>query len=313
MTFSGFVAGKLESDPATAEDVAQIRRAAGRAAELTHQLLVLGRRDVVRPQTLDLNRVVLDAEPLVRSLMGEQIELKLDLEPDLHRVQADLAQVEQVLLNLVLNSRAAMPGRGTLRISTTNAKAAGERAGLPSGDYARLVVADDGVGMNAEVVEQAFEPFFTTRPKGEGTGLGLATAYSIVQQAGGEVELESVPGAGTVARVCLPATSDELPSTGSEPPSAAPGKGETVLVVEDEEAVREAVSRILSQRGYMVLEANGGEEALTTFEERGEEVELLVTDVVMPRISGVELAGPTPRDSSGSQSALHVGLRRPAG
>ena len=223
---------------------------------------------------------------LARTL-GEDMALYTDVERPLRPVEADPTQIEQVLVNLAVNARDAMPSGGELRIGLANVA-----NGPGDGEAVRLTVRDSGTGMSAEVVDRAFEPFFSTKPKGEGTGLGLATVYGIVTQAHGTISIDSVPGGGTTIEVLLPATEASL---SDEPaPESANGagrsNGETILVVEDEEAVRRLTCRILAREGYTVLEAPNGQLAVDTWDEHPGEIDLLLTDVVMPGMSGKELA-----------------------
>lgn len=276
------------------QDVSEITRAAERAAALTHQLLIFGRREVVNPEVLELNAVVGDLERLLRRTIGEHIELTTRLGHDLWPVKADPSGIEQVLMNLVVNARDAMAGGGTLVVETANVDVSEDFSGasteLAAGSYVRLSVSDTGGGMSPEVAARAFEPFFTTKPKGEGSGLGLATVYGIVTQAGGHVHLYSEPGAGTSVRVYWPATEDEgRPRRRNPLVRDTRGGGETVLVVEDEDQVREIVQRVLSKNGYRVLAAGDGIEALALADAHEGEIHLLLTDVVLPRISGKEL------------------------
>ncbi len=276
-------------------DIAQVQRAGERATELTHQLLAFGRREVVRPQVLSLNTVVTEIETLLRRTLGEHIQLHTTLDGDLWPVLADPGQLEQVLVNLAVNARDAMPDGGTLSIHTTNHTIddAARYPILRPGPHVKLRVADTGTGIPPEIAERVFEPFFTTKPKGEGTGLGLATVYGIIVQAGGHAEITSAPGAGAAFTIFLPAT-DQQPTTTQQPgPTTATARtsgGETVLVVEDEEALREVTRRILTRNGYHVLTAANGPEALKIAEHSGEEIHLLLTDVIMPHMLGKELA-----------------------
>ncbi|GAA3277459.1 PAS domain S-box protein [Dactylosporangium vinaceum] len=278
-------------------DIAQVQRAGERATELTRQLLAFGRREVVRPQILNLNAVVAEVEALLRRTLGEHVRLHTVLDSDLWPVLADSGQLEQVLVNLAVNARDAMPDGGTLSIHTTNHviddAGAARYPSLRAGPHVRLCVADTGTGIPPEIADRVFEPFFTTKPKGEGTGLGLATVYGIVVQAGGHAEITSTLGAGTAFTIFLPAT-DRQPTTRQPGPTRAaairPGGGETVLVVEDEEALREVTCRILVRNGYHVLAAANGPEALKIAESADEEIHLLLTDVIMPHMLGKDLA-----------------------
>jgi PAS domain S-box-containing protein len=279
---------------AVREDVAQIQRAAERAANLTHQLLAFGRREVVQPRVLSLNEVVGDVERLLQRTLGEHVELVTTLAPDLWLVMADPGQLEQVLVNLAVNARDAMPGGGTLILETENVIAdedyLGRRPSLAVGRYARLRVSDTGSGMDKDVVEHAFEPFFTTKPKGDGTGLGLATVYGIIKQAGGDIEIYSEAGLGTTFSVLLPATSDSPSVAEEEAPIERPRGGETVLIVEDEEAMREVTRRILVRAGYQVIVATGGIDAIEVAQTHDGPLDLLVSDVIMPQMLGKEMA-----------------------
>jgi PAS domain S-box-containing protein len=274
-------------------DLEQIRRAAERATELTHQLLAFGRREVVRPRVLNLNEVVSDVHDMLRRTIGEHIELLTALDPGLWYVLADPGKVEQILVNLAVNARDAMPGGGRLTIDTgtvmVDADAAAQRPGLKDGPHVLLRVSDTGCGMPPEIIRQAFEPFFTTKAKGEGTGLGLATVYGIVTQADGHVQISSTPGAGTTFTVLLPAT-DEQPegAAGAAQPPARSG-GEAVLVVEDADSMREVARRILDRNGYRVATADGGDAALA-LAASDMAIDLLITDVIMPRMLGREVA-----------------------
>ncbi|MCU1451573.1 MAG: putative multi-sensor signal transduction histidine kinase [Acidimicrobiales bacterium] len=277
-----------------AADLEQIRRAAERATGLTRQLLAFGRREVVRPQVLNLNAVVRDVELLLRRTIGEEVELATSLDNNLWPVLADPGQMEQVLVNLAVNARDAMPTGGTVSIETKNVDIddtyAAQKPGLTSGPHVRLRVSDTGTGMESEVLGRAFEPFFTTKPKGEGSGLGLPTVYGIVTQAGGHALIHSQRDVGTTFTALLPAT-EELASPGEEPaPTHRPRGGETVLVVEDEDAMREVTRRILARNGYDVLTAAGGTEAMALANAREDDIDLLLTDVVMPNMLGKEVA-----------------------
>jgi PAS domain S-box-containing protein len=278
------------------QDVEQIEKAAQRASRLVHQLLAFARREVTRPQVLDLNEVVADMDQFLRRSLGEHIVLVTATEVGLWPVLADPGQLEQILVNLAVNARDAMPEGGTLTIETHNidvddAYAAG-RTGLVPGRYVRLRVSDTGSGMEPSVVQHAFEPFYTTKPRGEGTGLGLATVYGIVTQAGGHAQLYSELGHGTTFTALLPAT-DQVEGDDAVVPgeaSVASPAGKTVLVVEDEDPIREAMMRILSRQGYRVLSAAGGAEAIEVARGLDGAIDLLVTDVIMPGMLGREVA-----------------------
>jgi PAS domain S-box-containing protein len=279
---------------AVREDVAQVQRAAERATQLTHQLLAFGRREIVQPEVLDLNAVVRDVEQLLRRSIGAHVQLVISLAPELWEVFADPGQIEQVLLNLAVNARDAMPGGGKLTIDTANVTVdeghATLRPALTPGRHVRIRVSDNGQGMRQDVLERAFEPFFTTKPKGEGSGLGLATVYGIISQAGGYAQIYSEPGLGTTFTALLPATEDVRPQV-DKPAERAHGRSsETVLVVEDEDAMREVTRRILSRNGHTVLVAASGEEAISIAAGHQGDIDLLLTDVIMPHMLGMEVA-----------------------
>jgi signal transduction histidine kinase/ActR/RegA family two-component response regulator len=277
--YCGMVADSLPPDDPGQADVEGIRKAAERGASLTRQLLIFSRLEPSRLETVDLNTVVSETRNLLRRTLGEDVSVVTRLADDLNAVRADRSKMEQVLLNLVMNARAAMPHGGVLSIETVNADAA-----------VVLSVTDEGHGMEPEVVQRAFEPFFTTRPKGRGTGLGLATAYGAVADAGGSIHIESAPGAGTTVRIRLPATaeSDQAEAdAGDEPPT---GADESVLLVEDEDAVRQMMLRQLDRSGYRVREAASPLTALQVFTADPQGFDILLTDVVMPGMSGTELA-----------------------
>jgi PAS domain S-box-containing protein len=273
-------------------DLGQIGRAAERATRLTKQLLAFGRREITQAEVLNLNGVIGDVEQMLRRVLGEHIHLITGLDPNLWPVFADPSQVEQILVNLAVNARDAMPTGGTLSIDTTNtelehADIAGST--IQPGRYARLRVSDTGTGMPPDVAERAFEPFYTTKPQGAGTGLGLATVYGIATAAGGDVRLYSESGIGTTVTIVLPATetADSTPEanvTGRrvppEPAAAGAPDRETILLVEDEDALRDATSRILTRAGYRVLPAAGGAEAVRTAATHPEPIGLLLTDVI---------------------------------
>jgi signal transduction histidine kinase/ActR/RegA family two-component response regulator len=278
----------------TLGDVEQVRDAAQRAIRLTRQLLIFARSDVVHPEVLSLNDIIAGLEQLLRRTLGEHIDLNITPAGGLWPVMADVGQLEQVLVNLAVNARDAMPGGGKLTIDTANITVdeayADSRPGLKPGRYARLRVSDTGAGMPPEVLAHVFEPFFTTKPKGKGTGLGLATFYGIITGAGGHAQIYSEPGIGTAITGLLPATGEEA-SPAARPQAAAPrGRGETILLVEDEGSLQELASRILTRNGYRVRAARTALEAPAIAADTGQPVDLLLTDVVMPEILGNEVA-----------------------
>ena len=304
LNYAEFAAGELaaatESDWAgrcesARDDLAQISRAGVRAAGLIRQLLAFARREVLQPEVLDLDTVITAVEDMLRRTLGEHVELVTSLAGDLHPVLADPGRLEQVLVNLAVNARDAMPGGGTLTIETGNitvdADSIAGGSESPPGPQVRLRVSDTGNGMSPEVIEHAFEPFFTTKPEGGGTGLGLATVYGILRQADGQIRIYSEAGGGTTFTINLPATT-QAPAPAPEPPATyeRTPRGETVLVVEDEAALREVTRRILARNGYQVITAASGPEALDIVRDHEGEIHLLVTDVIMPHMLGKEVA-----------------------
>jgi CheY-like chemotaxis protein len=278
--------------------VAEIRRAALRAADLTRQLLAYGRRQVLAPKVLDLNAVVANLEPMLRRLLGEDLELVADLDDNLGAVRADPSQLEQVILNLVVNARDAMPRGGRLTVATAGIEldpaALREHPGAAPGAYVALDVRDTGTGISPEVRAHLFEPFFTTKAIGKGTGLGLATVYGIVKQSGGFISVTTELGHGTTFRVHLPQVAGQPPavSPAADDRVKAPDASgtETILIAEDEEAVRRLSRRALERQGYTVLAAPNALEALHAAESHAGAIHLLVTDVVMPGMNGPDLA-----------------------
>jgi two-component system, cell cycle sensor histidine kinase and response regulator CckA len=276
-------------------DLQEIDRAASRAGELTHQLLAFSRRQVLLPKVVDLNAVVTEMDKMLRRLIGEDIELITILDPDLDRVRVDPGQIQQVIMNLAVNARDAMPTGGTLVIETENGRLTevdAERYDyVEPGAYVVLTVRDTGHGMSKELQARIFEPFFTTKEVGQGTGLGLSTVYGIVKQSGGYIWVQSEEGRGTLFQVYLPRTDTVRPISEPEVQDTTlpAGKG-TVLLIEDEEAVRRLAQRVLEQRGYHVLAAASGEEALRRVREHHGPIQLLVSDVVMPKMSGPAVA-----------------------
>jgi PAS domain S-box-containing protein len=278
-------------------DIGQVRAAAQQAIRVTRQLLTFARHEATTPEIIDLNEAVQDAGQLLRRALGEHIELTIAPEPALWRVTADRGQLEQVLVNLAVNARDAMPGGGQLTIDTGNAGVddafASQRPGLRPGRYARLRVSDTGTGMDQATVDRVFEPFFSTKPKGRGTGLGLATVYGIVTGARGTIDIYSEVGIGTTVSVLLPATEERAgPDPASRPVVGddVRGHGETILLVEDEASMRELTRRILADHGYRVCVADNGADAVRRAEDPAQPVDLLLTDVVMPEMLGNEVA-----------------------
>ena len=287
--------GLGEADPVRT-DVAEIQKAARRAVDLTRQLLAFSRKQVLKPEVLDVNAVVAGIETMLRSLLGEQIELVLEPARDLRRVRVDPGQLERVILNLAMNARDAMPEGGRLTIATADvdvSEAEAQRAGGVAGPCVRLTVADEGQGMAPEIVAHIFEPFFTTKAQGKGTGLGLATVYGIVSQSRGFIQVRSVLRRGTTFEIYLPAAPALLAAPVPPPATvvrARSGRGETVLLAEDERQVRDVVERQLAAEGYQVLVAADGREALEVAEAHRGGIDVLLSDVVMPHLSGPDLA-----------------------
>ena len=287
MGYADVLLASLPDENPQRGEVREILRAAGRAAELTRQLLAFSRRQVLRPRVVDLNVLVMEMQGMLQRLIGENIRLETRCSREVLRVRADPAQLEQVVMNLAVNARDAMPNGGTLEIATETEPAAG---GAPVSRFHLLRVTDTGTGMSPEVVSRLFEPFFTTKEPGRGTGLGLSTAYGIVKQSGGHINCVSAPDKGTTFLIRLPAT-EEAPGAGkggSETP-AAPGR-EKILVVEDETQVRELIQRILSGAGYSVVTAGTGDEGMDMLRSQ-EGLQMVVTDLVLPgSASGVDIA-----------------------
>jgi len=269
-----------------------IRRAAERAASLTHQLLAFSRKQVLQPKVVNLNEIVADVQKMLSRVIGEDIELVSRLHPSLARVKADPVQMEQVLMNLAVNARDAMPHGGVLLMETTNV--AGEDAAAhhdsSAGPGVILTVRDTGQGIDAETLKHIFEPFFTTKERGKGTGMGLATVYGIVTQSGGNISVSSDPGKGTTFQVYLPAESGALESAVESPVEEFAGGAETVLVVEDEIDLREITRVFLESLGYRVLEATSVDHALDLAKTLTDPIHLMLTDVIMPGLSGRQLA-----------------------
>jgi PAS domain S-box-containing protein len=277
-------------------DVEQVRAAAQQAIRVTRQLLTFSRSDAAKPEVLDLEEVVESAGQLLGRSLGEQINLVIAAAPDLWRVVADRGQLEQVLVNVALNARdAMMPGGGCLTIEMANTEVdaayATQRPGLEPGRYSRLAVSDTGAGMDAKTIERVFEPFFSTKERGRGTGLGLATVYGIVTGLGGTIDIYSEKGLGTTVNVLLPVTEQAAVAAAEpeRPPQDLRGHGEAILLVEDEESLRTMATRILSRNGYQVRSAGSGAEAVRQAADPAIPVDLLVTDMVMPGMLGVEV------------------------
>jgi PAS domain S-box-containing protein len=295
--YAADVAAALPADHPVRSDVEKISHAAERAAALTRQLLMFSRLDPSLPETLDVNAIVTDIERLLHRTIGEDIEFQTRLQPGLRPVTIDRSKIEQVIVNLVMNARAAMPHGGHLHIETADVvlanvvMAGAVIADVPLGPtrQVRLTVTDTGCGMSPEVAQRAFEPFFTTKGPGQGTGLGLATAYGAIKEAGGDISLRSEPGRGTTVEVLLPAADSAVTKPEVAQSKPRPGVGEAILVVEDETAVREIVVRVLTRSGYQALPAATAKEALKMCANPGVRIDALLTDVIMPEMSGPQL------------------------
>ena len=286
---------RLPGDAPARKGLEEIRTAGDRAAGLTRQLLAYSRRQVLKPQVIDLNSSVTSMVPMLRSLIGETIELNPALQADLGRVEADPSQIEQIIMNLVVNARDSMPRGGRVDVETSNADldATFARRHVPTrpGRYVMLAVSDTGSGMDKATRAHIFEPFFTTKQLGKGTGLGLATVYGIVKQSDGYIWVYSEPGMGSTFRIYLPRVKADIASESAREAPAPPARGsETVLVVEDDRTVRSLAVEMLRLNGYAVLQAQDGREALDLVRRHGQPIHLLLTDVVMPEMSGRELA-----------------------
>jgi len=284
----------LPADHPLRDGIEEVAKAAERAAALTRQLLTFSRKQVLQPRVLDLNAIVADMEKMLRRLIGEDIELLTRLQPDLGATKADPSQIEQVLMNLVMNARDAMPAGGRLIIETANV-APDEihdwrrKKGAPE-PYVLLAVSDNGTGMDAETRSHIYEPFFTTKECSKGTGLGLSTVYGIVKQSGGHIWVYSEPGRGSVFRIYLPRAAGAAEELKPPEPNAPQNGQETILLVEDEDSVRDFVRRILEGKGYRVRATGLPAEALQLAELHRGAIDLLIADVIMPEINGGELA-----------------------
>jgi PAS domain S-box-containing protein len=286
---------ELEEDMPLKENIEGIKEAADRAADLTRQLLAFSRRQVMEMKVLDLNPILKNMDKMLRRLLGEDIELLIHLAEDLGRVKVDVGQMEQVVMNLAVNARDAMPSGGRLTIETANAELddtyTRSHDGVIPGQYVLVSVSDTGMGMTPEVQERIFEPFFTTKEKGKGTGLGLSTVYGIVKQSGGNIWVYSEPGKGTTFKIYLPLMDGPKEETKEKKliKENLPLGNETILVVEDEGEVRKLAVKILKGQGYRVLEASRGDEALQIQEKNNGPIDLILVDVVMPGMSGSDL------------------------
>jgi PAS domain S-box-containing protein len=296
LSYSDLIANAVQDQERVVGDAVELQRGAERAVSLTRQLLAFSRQQILKPTDLDANTVVTSMTAMLRSVIGEDIVLKLIPADVPAIVRADAGQLEQVILNLALNARDAMPGGGALTLAVWRANLdddVARRWGVPVGlgPYVVIEVSDTGEGMDAETQRRVFEPFFTTKDKGRGTGLGLATVYGIVKQSGGYIWVDSSPGAGSTFEIWLPRIQNRVEPGRPSPRACTIARGtETVLVVEDEYAVRTLARRVLEEAGYTVFDAAGADQALTTLRTCNKPIDLLCTDVVMPGVNGRELA-----------------------
>ncbi len=294
MGFADLIIAKFNPDPTQKIYLEEIKKAAQRAALLTKQLLAFSRRQYLNPEVLDLNEVISEIKEMLNRLLGEDIQLIFDFEKGLWPCKADKTQIQQVILNLAVNARDAMPEGGKLKIKTENMYIGEEYTELypdaKEGEYILITVEDTGVGIDKEIIDYIFEPFFTTKPEGEGTGLGLSVVYGIIKQHGGWINVYSEKGEGTSFKIYLPATpvGKRISELKSEKPAEINGKGRKVLVVEDEEGVRKFLSMVLNKHHFVPIEAENIEEAIRIFE--NENVDVLICDLILPDGSGIEIA-----------------------
>jgi two-component system, cell cycle sensor histidine kinase and response regulator CckA len=293
--YSELVLRRLDAESPVRQEIEQIKKAGERATTLTRQLLAFSRKQMLQPRVLDLNAVLSDVEHLLRRLIGENIQLTMVLGPDLKRVKADPGQMEQIIMNLAVNARDAMPQGGMLTVGTANVVLdddyANQHVDVKPGQYVMLAVSDTGIGMDDHTRSHIFEPFFTTKVKGKGTGMGLSTVYGIVKQSGGYVWVYSEPNQGSTFKIYLPRIDDPIETQDAANLAEELSAGvETVLLVEDEEAVRSLVCKVLRASGYTVLESLNPADALRIAREHPDPIHLLLTDVVMPQMSGREVA-----------------------
>ena len=294
INYSRFASGGIAADSAAQADIEEIRRAAERGVALVRQLMILARREPRQQSVFNLNELISGLDGFLRSTIGEQIRIERRLQDDLWPIAEDPARIEQVLINLTVNARDAMPQGGTLTVETANVELGEQevlsRPGLSPGRFVRLAISDTGIGMDGEVAARAFEPMFTTKSSGRGTGLGLATVETIIGQTRGTIELSSEPGTGTRFEIHLPATGEKPIRAREATGPVADGRGASLLLAEDDPAVRRVVERILTGGGYTVRCTSAGPEALDLLDDERAAFDLLLADIVMPRMRGDELA-----------------------
>jgi signal transduction histidine kinase len=292
--YSELFLSDMPNDAPGRADIEEIRKAGERAASLTQQLLAFSRQQVLEPRVVNLNDIMTNVEKLLRRVIGEDVDLRIDLDPALRPVRVDPGQIEQVLMNLAINARDAMPNGGHLSVQTrfrpSEQPVQISDVVLAPGSYAFVTVTDTGTGIPPEIASRIFEPFFTTKGPGKGTGLGLSTVYGIVRQSGGSIAVDSQPGKGTTFSICLPSVDAPLETLAEQTVPISVKGSETILVVDDEAAVRDLARKALEAHGYCVLLASDGLDALTVVKEHNERINLLVTDIIMPRMGGRELA-----------------------
>jgi two-component system cell cycle sensor histidine kinase/response regulator CckA len=305
---------QIGPDKPIGQDLREIKMAAERAAALTKQLLAFSRKQVFSMVAVDVTHVVRNVKPMLQRLLGERIKITTALADDLVSVMADIAQLEHLLINLSVNARDAMPGGGVLTFTTANVTLDGtfsrDRPGAISGPCAMVSVADTGIGMTSDVQDRIFEPFFTTKETGRGTGLGLAAVYGTVKQLGGYIDVESHLGRGTTFSVYLPKAARPAEAPRAAAPVGSDVGDETILLVEDETGVRSFVKTTLQRFGYRVIEAETAEAALTLLEGYAEPVHLLLTDVVLPKMDGAQLATHVTRDRPQARVLFMSGYAR---
>ncbi|NLI16590.1 MAG: response regulator [candidate division Zixibacteria bacterium] len=295
MGYGDFLASKIPRDDPMFKDLEEIKKAAERASSLTHQLLAFSRKQIMSPKVLDLNKVVGNMEKMLKRLIGEDIDMVFIPKENLYRIWADQGQIEQVIMNIVVNARDAMPDGGKITIETANVELdeayAHAHGNVRRGPHVVLSISDTGIGMDENTKSRIFEPFFTTKEVGKGTGLGLATVYGIVKQTGGDIYVYSEPGKGTTFKIYLPQINQEQENrAGAENTNESLDGDETILLVEDEKSLRDLAFAILVRRGYTVLEAGNGEEATAISRNYNGTIHLMLTDVIMPLMNGRELA-----------------------